>query len=128
MLARNTPLPRQKTMVPSAKLRSRNSDRSRMGCSSVVSHSRKAMKPSTDTSASTMTWVDPNQSAFLPVSSMICSAPAQTTSRPSPTMSMGSLAVALSRAARLLQHNAATTSPTGTLTRKIQPQFQESEI
>ena len=45
--------------------------------------------------------VEANQSASLPVSSMTCSAPTQTTSRPSPTVSIGSLRVGVSRLCRL---------------------------
>ena len=109
-------------MVPKVKFQNLNSDRSTIGCFSVSSQMRKAKKPITAMIASTMMEVDENQSASLPVSSMTCSVPTQRISRPSPTVSMGSWRVGVSRLERLVQHRNAAIKPTGTLMRKIQPQ------
>ena len=109
--------------MPSAKLRFLNSDRSTIGFFSVSSQIRKATKPIAVTIASTTIWVEANQSASLPVSSITCSAPTQTISSPSPTVSMGSLRVgrlAVLQIAPSTGH--VTIRPTGTLIRKIQPQ------
>ena len=58
---------------------------------SVSSQTRKNAKPTTATTASTTICVEPNQSSSLPLSSMICSAPTQSTSSARPTLSIGTL-------------------------------------
>ena len=89
-------------MVPKAKLRRLNSDRSTTGCSSVSSQMSQAAKADDgddrqhDDERSSRT-----SRASLPLSSMICSAPTQTTSSTSPTVSIGSLRVGVSRSRRL---------------------------
>ncbi len=63
-----------------------------------------------------------NQSRSLPWSSITCSAPTQTIKSASPTMSIGSLRVGVSRLFRFIQVAPVTSRPTGTLIRNIQPQ------
>ena len=83
--------------MPAQKLRRANRRRSTTGCSSVSSQTRKKAKPTTATTASATISGEWNQSCSLPRSSIICSAPIHTTSSARPTLSIGSLRVALSR-------------------------------
>jgi hypothetical protein len=64
---------------------------------------------------SAMTSPEWNQSSSWPLSSMICSEPTQTTSNASPTESMGSFLVGLSRFRKMLQVMKAAPKPTGML-------------
>ena len=97
------------------KPRWRKTLRSTIGCSSVSSQIRKAAKPIAATSASATMIGEPNQSSSLPLSSMICSAPTKTTSRPRPTKSTGA-ARSGSRAMRSMrQAKKPQTAATGTL-------------
>ncbi|KOF55155.1 hypothetical protein AD428_02170 [Achromobacter sp. DMS1] len=84
-------------MAPTEKLRSLKSLRSTTGCASVSSHIRKKTKATKARQASRMMVGLANQSSSLPLSSMICSAPTQTTNSARPTLSMGSLRVTDSR-------------------------------
>ncbi|MCY1376887.1 hypothetical protein D9M69_644140 [compost metagenome] len=79
------------------KLRSLNSRRSTTGWASVSSQIRKKTKATKAVAASAMMVGLANQSSSLPLSSMICSAPTQTTSSARPTLSIGSLRVTDSR-------------------------------
>ncbi len=83
---------------------------------------QEQQKPTTETMARMTIMSEANQSAFLPRSSMICSAPAHSTSRPIPIASVETLTVSVSRDLRLNQHSSVTAAPTGTLIRNIQPQ------
>ena len=82
---------------PKPKLRPENKLRSTTGCSSVSSHTTNTAKATTATMASTMIWLDANQSSSLPLSSMSCNAPTHSTSSDSPTVSIGSLRMGVSR-------------------------------
>ena len=63
-----------------------------------------------------------NQSRFLPRSSMVCRLNTQKVSRKSPTVSMRSLRVGVSRLFSIVQLMKPVSRPSGTLIRKIQPQ------
>ena len=69
-----------------------------------------------------------NQSASLPVSSITCNAPTQTSRSAKPVPSMGTLRVGVSRVRRLRQQMTAQTAPTGRLIRKIHGQAMLSEM
>ncbi len=84
------------------KLRRANRRRSTTGCRSVSSQTTNSAKPTPAAIARSQICVEPNQSRSLPLSSMICSAPTHSTSRPRPTPSIGSLRVG--RFARAVDH------------------------
>src|SRR3546814_8176128 len=63
--------------------------------------------------------LDANQSASLPLSSRICSAPTQTISKPRPMPSTGNLRIGVSRVLRPCQQTNAQNRPTGMLMKKI---------
>ena len=69
-----------------------------------------------------------NQSASLPVSSITCSAPTQTSSSMKPVVSIGALRVGVSRPRMPRQQSQAQMIPTGTLIRKIHGHAQLSQI
>src|ERR1700722_10432417 len=111
-----------------AKLRERNSERSTIGSFWVVSQISQAMNPTTAMQASATIAGELNQSASLPVSSMTCSEPTQTTSNERPMVSTGTRRVGVSRWARLRQLMKAHSAPIGTLMKKIHGQDQLSEM
>ncbi|MNY07389.1 hypothetical protein D3C86_1401900 [compost metagenome] len=74
-----------------------NRRRSTTGWASVSSQIRKKTNATKAVAASAMMVGLANQSSSLPLSSMICKAPTQTTSRTRPSLSMGSLRVMDSR-------------------------------
>jgi hypothetical protein len=64
-----------------------------------------------------------NQSRSLPRSSIVCRLNTQKASSISPTVSIGSLRVGVSRVESERHEISAQTIPTGTLIKKIQPQW-----
>lgn len=104
------------------KLRPLNNDRSTAGLASVSSQISHATKPTMAITVITTIRVEWNQSSFFPRSSIIWSAPTQTTSMMRPTLSIGRLRVGVSRLDRPRQQTPAQNRPTGTLIRKIQLQ------
>ncbi len=68
------------------KLRPLNSDRSTAGLASVSSQISQAIKPTMAITVITTIRVEWNQSSFLPRSSIICSAPTQTTQHDKPDL------------------------------------------
>src|SRR3569832_2445520 len=89
------------------------SDWSTTGCSSVVSQMIQATKPTAAMQASITIKGEENQSASLPVSSMIWSEPTQNTNNNKPTRSMGSLRVGGARAGGGRRRGGAAGGPGG---------------
>ena len=96
-LPKNVPYPSDIAVVLVQKLRRPNSRRSTTGWRSVNSQTTNSARPTIAAIANITICPEWNQSRSLPLSSMICSAPTQITSKPRPTPSIGSLTVAVSR-------------------------------
>ena len=116
--------PDKKPDVPSAKLRPLNSDRSTTGFFSVSSQIRKAAKPTAGDDR------QDRRSRWRRTSPGPCPGPASpAATRPRPPAAPGppyrsaACGSGVSRLLRLVQARTVTTRPTGTLIRKIQPQW-----
>ena len=96
--------------------------RSTAGCPSVSSQITQAANPTMAQSDNTTIIGLLNQSRSLPRSSTVCRLNTQKASRIRPMVSIGSLRVGVSRAARWRQVARPARMPTGTLMKKIQPQ------
>ena len=115
MLPKNTAYPKHIGINASVKLRLLKKLRSTMGAFSVNSQISQAMSPTTATTPKMTMNGEENQSSSLPLSSMICNEPTQTTSNARPTLSIDSLRVGVSRLPRYVQQMNATNRPTGML-------------